>query len=639
MNSKLFGSPLYWGLLLFFLISPSISYSEPRPLSLSEQAHSGLWWQDLQWIRLVQYQSKTFGGWKSDAESETFFLAPDGKTNPQSELLATLEAFENGTVIKSKDGKFEDPAICMFPARRLWLESKSGHKFPPVSCERYERFLEILAPQSLTYVFSSYYLNNPASAFGHTFLRINKAPSSRDGERYELFDYGVGYAALKVSENPFVYSFLGVSGMMPGSFDINPYYYKVREYNDFESRDLWEYDLDFTPQEVSLMVAYIWELLNANFNYSYFSENCAYRILSIFEVGRPGLELVSQLKSQVMPADTVQTLHGVPGLVKEIHYRPSVRAVFENRLTHLNDSQKNHIMRFAQKESLENLQHGLTTDEQRPLLDTAIDYLDFKYPKEILRKQGKYHLKKEVLAARAKLGGTSEVLKFSPPYQEAPHQAQGSRRIGIGQRSLSDRSLYLLNYKFSLHDLLDPKIGYPPTAEITMGDIGLSLDPEENSLKFDRVLFYDVISLSPIDAFHQGISWRLKFSRERGYDSNCSNLCSWTELSGGTGSTFQLLPDLEFSLWMKATLMTSSNLLEDHWVLGAGPAMTLRWNKDFFSALLESYYRYDYRGQSHETRQHSASVNFSLNRNWSLRFGGFEQNKNQFFEGRLLYYY
>ncbi len=234
-----------------------------------------------------------------------------------------------------------------------------------MECERFQRFIEILQPQSLTYVFSSYYLNNPASGFGHTFLRVNKSPSAKDGERYELADYGIGYAAVMISDNPLVYSVLGVAGMLPGAFDINPYYFKVREYNDFESRDLWEYDLNFTSEEVQLIMAHIWELIDVNFDYYYFSENCAYRILSIFEVARPELHLVDQLKQHVMPADTVQLVARAPNLVKEIHYRPSVRATFQNRYQSLPENLQKRLVQFAVSESLPVLTADLQSQEKK----------------------------------------------------------------------------------------------------------------------------------------------------------------------------------------------------------------------------------------------------------------------------------
>ena len=44
-----------------------------------------------------------------------------------------------------------------------------------------------------------------------------------------------------------------------------PYYRKVKEYGDFESRDLWEYELDLNPEESRFMVEHIWEMQKVTF--------------------------------------------------------------------------------------------------------------------------------------------------------------------------------------------------------------------------------------------------------------------------------------------------------------------------------------------------------------------------------------
>lgn len=640
MFLALLKSPMRMGLFSFFALLVFSWSTSAQTASAHSQAQVKQWSSAPQWHRLMQYQKKIFGGFKSSAEPGPFFLSPDGPQNPETELLATIKALSNDkNLVSSQDGKYKEPAVCVFPARKLWLEKISGQKFPSPSCERYERYVEILAPKSLTYVFSSYYLNNPASAFGHTFLRINKAPSAKDGERYELADYGVGYAAMKVSDNPLVYSFMGLSGLMPGTFDINPYYYKVREYNDFESRDLWEYDLNFDEEEVQMVVAYIWELLGANFKYHYMSENCAYRILSIFEVARPGLELTAKQKYHVMPADTVATLYETPGLVTNIHFRPSVRANFETRYHQLSPQKQERVRKFSASDSLTHLTEGLSKEEQRSTLDAAMDYLDYRYPKEILTKSGKHSLKKQVLAERASVGGISPPLKVVEPWSEAPHDAQGSRRWGLGMREWNNEKYYLLDMKLSLHELLDPKIGYPSTAEITMGYFSASYDLNSHEFVLDRALLYEVISLSPLNDFNDSPSWRLKVSVERGYENNCAHLCRWTEVSGGSGVTKTFFNDLDFTLWLRAAGLTSSDFVDDSWRIGAGPSISVRWNRGPLALLAESYYRYDYKGAHHEFRQNSVGLNLSLGKSLSARLQGEDAQGTQKLDGKILWYY
>ena len=56
------------------------------------------------------------------------------------------------------------------------------------------------------------FLNAPASAFGHTLLRINKDATAKSGKRFELLDQGINFAAVMTTQNPVIYAVKGVFG-------------------------------------------------------------------------------------------------------------------------------------------------------------------------------------------------------------------------------------------------------------------------------------------------------------------------------------------------------------------------------------------------------------------------------------------
>lgn len=603
------------------------------------QARQERWSEDRQWRLLLHYRSTTFGPEKSQADGAKFFLSPEGASRADLELEALIqEFFKPQKMIKSQDGKFTESAICVFPARFLYLSKKLNRPAPTADCNRYQRFQEILSAQSVTYVFSSYYLNNPASGFGHTFLRMNKAASARTGERYQLSDYGIGYAAVMVSDNPLVYSALGVMGLMPGAFDVNPYYFKVREYNDFESRDLWEYDLSLTPEEVQMVVAHLWELSDVPFNYYYFSENCSYRIMAVLEVARPTLHLVDHLKAQVMPADTVRLVADAPGLLKDVQYRPSNRVIFLSRFESLNEPLQKRVRAFSRDEDLKKLTANLSQKEKQEILDAAIDYVDYHYAAQIFKKEAKYEFKKEILSARAEVGGVSPELKISAPQNEAPHIAHGSRRLGLGYRNSQNEDISLLSMKLSLHDLLDPKAGYPPNAQITMGEGVLSYNSTQRELELDRLTLFEVISLAPWDDFAQSNSWRLRVSSDRLLDPDCENLCRQTELTGGLGHTRSWL-GVDATIWLRGGLIHSSDFIGENYNLVAGPALQLRYHWKSLSFLAEGYYRYGTKDETRERRIIQGGVQWTAKENLGVRVSSDMLNEVQKTDVNLFYYY
>src|SRR6185437_13142011 len=206
-------------------------------------------------------------------------------------------------------------------------------------------------PVGATLVFASYFLNNPASMFGHTLMRID---SRRTGSGNNLMNYGVNYAAATDTENSFLYALKGLTGAFQGRFAIFPYYTKVQEYNNWESRDLWEYELKFTPDQLNMMLLHLWELGGTYFDYYYFQENCSYHVLALLEIANPDLRLKDSFFFSVIPTDTVKLVMAQEGLVKNIVYRPAV-------LSQMNDKRLKMIKR--EKTILEKLVKGKISTE------------------------------------------------------------------------------------------------------------------------------------------------------------------------------------------------------------------------------------------------------------------------------------
>ncbi|HEX7838657.1 MAG TPA: DUF4105 domain-containing protein, partial [Kofleriaceae bacterium] len=251
----------------------------------------------------------TLTGVESQADGPNFFLSPSGKSSPADELDATLRGFFASLPDSAADADVQHP-VCQFPARYRWLDKVL--RFDPErlrrpACPRYEEFYHRVDADRLSFVFSSYYLNNPASVFGHTFVRIIKHDAGReatpDDEHHALLDYAVEFSATVDTGNALVYGVKGLLGLFPGTFRNVPYHFKVRQYNDYEARDLYEYELGFTREEVDTFLEHLWELGSTFFDYYYVSENCSYHLLGALEVARPGLELLAHMHWPVIPAD------------------------------------------------------------------------------------------------------------------------------------------------------------------------------------------------------------------------------------------------------------------------------------------------------------------------------------------------
>ena len=511
----------------------------PDPAHLDElvrRARTLRLWEDPGWIRLGHWRRTAQGGWKSEVDGSEFFRALLGKTNPRAELEATLRGFFDARPVADE----LSDAQCRFPARFAFLAGKLGadlSRLPPRRCPRFEAFLDRVRPRSVTFVFSSYYLNNPASAFGHTFLRLNKEDRARDGKAYELLDYGVDYAATVDTRNAVLYALKGLLGFFRGNFSNYAYYYKVRQYADAESRDLWEYDLALEPGEVAMLAAHLWELGGTHFAYWYLDENCSYHILGALEAAAPRLSLLRHVgKAVVLPSDTVKAVFENPGLVRAVHYRPSIRTQFLSRAERLSRRSLSAIDRLAADPAAP-LPAGLSLDEQAAALDAAVDHLDLRFMRDLVvgKAPEAARARQVLLERRSALAVVSPPLEVPPPHDRAPEKGHGSFRIGPGAGwSSKDGGLALLDLRLALHDLGDPPDGYPPLAQIEFLPTRLRLAPREEKAELDESWLVRVLSLNDLTRFDLRPSWRVRFGAATVRDGGCSGcLAGQAELGAG----------------------------------------------------------------------------------------------------------
>ncbi|MEO7862245.1 MAG: hypothetical protein ABIU05_17805, partial [Nitrospirales bacterium] len=111
---------LYIALLLFILFlfptSPVDADESPANPYLVELIDKGLQAKlagEREWHLLLHYRKTLFGGYTSEQDDPGCFLSPDGKTDPQAELDATLKQFFSEELV----GRSKQPAQCAFIAR------------------------------------------------------------------------------------------------------------------------------------------------------------------------------------------------------------------------------------------------------------------------------------------------------------------------------------------------------------------------------------------------------------------------------------------------------------------------------------------------------------------------------------------
>lgn len=503
------------------------AFASAVPGELLEQARQRRLAEQRDWQILLHYKPATFGHVTSLIDDPRFFLAPSGKNDPQAELEATLEAL----FLPVDTEQPQEHALCRFPARRRWLTETLAIDpvlLPAAACGELDQALAQVDPQRAVLIFPGNHNNSPASMFGHTLISIEGKHQSR------LLSYAVNYAAHTDETNGFAYAVKGVFGLYPGYYSLLPYYAKVREYNDLERRDVWEYQLDLTPGEVERMALHIWELRNISSEYYFFDENCSYNLLFLIEAARPSLNLTDQSRPWVIPIDTVRTV-AAAGLLKEVRYRPSKATRIAALAGRMDTSQTELALELLDDRlPVSDLAtKGLDAEAQMRILDVAIETTEFRYYRQELDRENYRQRSLELLKARSLLGRAGDDY-LSLPDPGRPDHAHGSNRLAAGVGVRGDDWYQEVRLRPAYHNLVDHDAGYLPGSQIDFVSLSLRYTPERDQLKLQSLDLVDIVSLSPRHAFFAPVSWKVTTGlHQRAFDDGDQHLLYRLNPGGG----------------------------------------------------------------------------------------------------------
>jgi len=465
-----------------------------------------------EWIALGYWRRRAAGrGWESLADEPEFFLAPDGKHDPAAELLATLAAFRAPPETRVR---LDLHPQCAFPARFAFVVAALGEAagdLPRVPCPELDAWRADLGPvQGVSLIFPEAYMNNPASMFGHTLLRLDRAPPDASEDRRDLLAYAVNFAADTGDDGGALFAVKGLTGVYPGTFSLWPYYEKVKQYGDWESRDIWEYRLALTPDEIERLLLHVFEMRRVRFDYYFFDENCSYQLLGLLEVARPGLALRDRFHGWAIPADTVRAVLAETGLAGEPTWRPSAATRIAARAKSLPPAARRLAPALASGAIAPDdpALAALPDEERASLLLLAYDLLRLRAKADTADADRPLSL--ALLRARQRTGVRGDP---TPPARRpavSPDAGHAPARVQAGAGVRDERAFVELRARPAFHDLLDPPGGYLRGAEIDFLDAAVRLYPGHGDLDLHALTLLEIVSLAPRDALFHPISWRVR---------------------------------------------------------------------------------------------------------------------------------
>lgn len=522
-----------------------------------------------EWLAVAHYrpQGKSY---ESTVDSPNFFNAPNGKTSPRDELAATINLFENAT---------ENEKKCLFPARYKLLKKHGLVKAKYPQCKDLEQFYKDLQPSGVTLLFTDAYMNNPSSLFGHTLLRIDTA---RKGT--QLLAHGANYGAFTDGkENSVLFAVWGLTGGYYGGFTVKPYYDVINTYNNIENRDIWEFNLNFTPEELDYFVAHLWEIGNSQSRYYFFTRNCSYMLMETLDAVRPSLKLADEFPVQTIPLDTLKSVMKKHNLVKNVYYRPSRQAKIRHRYRQMKTEQKSLYLKAIVKQDY--TLSGLNNSEKADVLETAYQYVQYQYVAHQLELDDYRKRSFKLLMARNKItesGTISDVQEGNSPLQ-----THDSMRATIGSGFRNGEAFQEISYRPAYHSLSDDNHGFLRGAEINFLNTVVRHYDHSNKTVLQRFDLVGIKSVSPIDTMFKPISYVIEADIAREFNPQTEKEGYAFNLKVGGGSSFALNDEIWIYALGNSYVSYGGFLPHNGWA-GVGAAVGVFADFDKWRLLAES---------------------------------------------------
>jgi len=450
---------------------------------------------DATWRKLIHYEPGGEAQKKvvSAVLSPEFFLAEAGKSDPLSELRATIAA------MAAPVGR--DPnqhGQCRFPARYLWLKKMSvlagvAH----VNCPLFEQWIFGDATDSISIIFATGYLGNPASYYGHTLLKFN---SSTARQKTDLLDVSINYGAIiPDGVGPISYMFNGATGGYSAGFSDIEYYFHDHNYGELELRDLWEYELKLSADEVRFVVAHSWEVLGKEFTYYFFRRNCAYRMAEVIELV-DGIEIIPPQRPWTIPQVLVRRAadskrDSVP-LITDVKYHPSRQSLFYEDFLQL-DREEREVLRKIARNPLSpdpgELMGELTAESKQEVIDTLINYYRYVIGADEPEDSVTSTQYRKMLALRFRLppatSSNKDMERGGPENGRAPSYlsfgAFHNEILGNGM-SIRVRPAY--------YDVLDSSVGHVPNSALAMLEMSLYVSDDGLFLRKLDIFYVEAVN-------------------------------------------------------------------------------------------------------------------------------------------------
>lgn len=434
--------------------------------------------------------------------SNSFFLSSKrDNINPHNELLATINA-----MTLPVSGDTNQHAQCKFPARLIFLKQHLDNSFnamlPNVQCEQYKAWRLDANISSISVVFASGYMSNPASMYGHLFVKLNRSKKQSD-----LLNYSLNYGAIiPDNENPVVYILKGIFGGYDAAYSDKQFFRHQHNYGEVELRDLWDYKLALSSADIDLLVAHIWELLPNKFDYFFIDENCAFHIAKLLELVLTE-PIISDQSLWVLPSAVAKGIaensYADGALLDSVTFIPSRESVLNQKFSQLALSQQqigteliSNAFEFSQSKNYQRL----TDSDKAQLIESLFSFHEVN--KRLNPEQPNLKVnRRKLIRERLSLPSGRQSGEKQLTNKVAPHQGMPVSKVSLGTlHHDSEQNFITAGFRMTYFDDLSTDKNQTKFSNLEMLDVELIANDDTT-----KVLRLDLVDIDSL--YKESIQW------------------------------------------------------------------------------------------------------------------------------------
>ena len=495
-----------------------------------------------EWLTINLYKTKKDGVYKSEIVNPEYFTSPIGRTNP----FAEFSAFKSLILDYLKNGDHQE-ILCKFPAR-MTLFSKNFEWFSEADRPKCTEYNEQNKPElitSVSLIFVSGYFDNPSSYYGHTLLKFNYG---KDILNQTSIDSSINYGAtITDSQSSPLYVINGLFGGYIAKYVRNNHFLYTHNYTNNQTRDMWEYKLVLTPQQIKFISEFTWELMNTEFKYYFFNDNCAHRISKILELAL-GINLSDSHGFWLLPMQVVRSLgrennRESSNLIEEEKYHPSLKRTFFDGYNLLSKKEKEDLVGFFINSSHQEQIEAVKKLNSTTLL-LILDYLDIQVARRTSRNKDEQVMadlqtQRSVILSQLWRYPVETIQKLKGKGHSADSllSSQPASVIRTGYGIREDSHFAKISYRVANNDFFNIPGPGQEISKFIMGEMETEITDE--SIRLTQATVIDIVNFNtnplPIRVTKE-FSWGLKvdYSPRSVICSKCSTF--GVEAKGGTAS-------------------------------------------------------------------------------------------------------